>query len=1071
MKLLPLLFFITLIPATRLFAQSPAVIWQKCYGSYYGDYAWSVQTTTDGGYILAGYTEIGNGDVMGYHGNTSVNDIWVVKLDANGALQWQKCLGGNSIETGAHILKTQDGGYIVSGSTASRDCKFTNPHGGLDYWAVKLNSVGEVIWQNTYGGSQNEYGYSIDNAADGGYFIAGFTESSDGNVTQNHGMRDYWLVKIDNAGNMLWQKSFGGSADDEAWSVKGTADGGCVIAGYTESTDGNVTQNHGKKDYWVVKADKTGSIEWQKCLGGTMFEWAFAISTTSDGGFIVAGSTSSNDGDVSGNHNGLGPNDADFWIVKLNNTGAIQWQHCYGGDFNETAYDIQPTNEGGYVICGSAESANGDATCNAGITDMWIVKITGNGTLEWQKSIGGNYYEEAHSIQPLNDGTYIIAGSTCSKNVAGFHVHDTSDGTCSDFLVVKLAPPASGATPVPVITLSPADGNICNNSGAFFKASVQYAGINPQYAWFKNGNPSGSNTASYNATGVATGDIITCKVTTGGSCETATIPVSASVTANVTANNLNPKVTINASSTFICNCASITITATVINGGTLPIYHWMLNGIDAGVNGNVFVSTTLKAGDKINCVYTDNSGCVVGYSVPSNTIEMVNTGSVTPTISITTADTAVCTGSKVTFTASANNAGANPTYQWLVNGNKTGNNSSTFSSAALNDGDVVACNIMVDPSFTCAAASIAASNKITTAFIAKQPPGITIAPNVDSLCAGQAVTFTATATNAGNNPQYQWTLSGQNTGNGTSSFVYPVPTEGDILSCTITADPQFVCAPPSTATATPIAIHVKQQPPPSATITSQGNDVCAGNTIVFTATAANTGSAPTYQWMINNVPAANGTTPVYSSSNLVNGDALYCAVQPGEGSCITTSVNSNTIVALVNPVPVVKVSPADTLITIGASIQLSATVSPEATPFVWSPADKLINPSSLAPFTVALNDSVTFTITATTSKGCKSAASAVVKAGRPLFMPSAFTPNGDLVNDIFRIPAGVTLNLQEFSIFNRWGKKVFTTNNISQGWDGTVGGTKADVGVYVYFIKGTDRKGQVFIKGSLVLIR
>lgn len=1020
---------------------------------------------------MAGYTEIGDGDVMGYHGNRSINDIWVVKLDANGALQWQKCLGGTYMETGAKILQTQDGGYMVAGSSASVDCNFTGNHGGLDFWVVKLNTTGEITWQKTYGGSQNEYAYAIDKASDGGYFIAGLTESSNGDVTQNHGQRDYWLIKIDAAGSLLWQKSFGGSGDEEAWSVKATPDGGCITAGYTESTDGDITQNHGKKDYWVVKVSKTGTLEWQKSLGGTMYDWAFAIKTTTDGGYIVAGSASSSDGDVSGNHAGFGPGDNDFWVVKLTKTGNIQWQHCYGGDFNEIAYDLQPTADGGYVVCGSEESANGDATCNAGITDMWVIKINSTGGLEWQKSIGGVLYDEAHSIQPLSDGTYIVAGSTCSKNVAGYHAKVISDGTCDDFLVVKLAPPVNSSTPTPVVTLSPADGNICGNGDAVFTANVLYAGINPQYKWLKNGTPVGSNSATYTAFGVVTGDKITCEVTAGGSCEGAAAPVSASVTANVKSNNLNPKISITASSTFVCNCASVIIKAAVTSGGTLPVYHWLLNGGDAGVNGNVFVSNTLQAGDKISCTYTDNSGCVVGRSVVSNTIEMTNTGGVTPSVTITTTDTAACAGSKVTFTADAANAGASPTYQWLVNGKSTGTNSSLFSSTALNNGDVVACNITVDPLFACAAASTATSNTVTMVIHAKLPPAVTIAPNVDSLCAGQAVTFTATATNAGNNPQYQWALNGQNTGNESSSFIYSIPAEGDILGCTITADPQFVCATPSTATATPIAIHVKQQPPPSATITSQGNDVCAGNTIVFTATAANAGSTPTYQWMINNAPATNGTNPIYSSSNLVNGDALYCAVQPGAGSCITGAINSNTIVALVSPVPVVKVSPADTLITIGASIQLSATVSPAGTPFQWSPAEKLVNPSSLTPFTVALNDSVTFTITAETQKGCKSAATAVVKAGRPLFMPSAFTPNGDLVNDFFRIPAGVTLNLQEFSIFNRWGKKVFTTNNISQGWDGTFGGTKADAGVYVYFIKGTDTNGQVFIKGSLVLIR
>jgi len=265
----PTLFILIILCATNpSFGQAPAMVWQKCLGGNNGDYANSVEPTTDGGYIVAGYTEgKDNGDVMGYHGNLAVGDIWVVKTDNTGNIQWQKCIGGSSFETGAYIHQTPDGGYILGGTSASVNCNFSGNHGGTDYLVVKLNSKGDVVWKKLYGGSKNEYAWSLSLAPGGGYFVTGETESADGDITLNHGSRDYWVIKLDVSGNLIWQKSLGGTNDDESYSVQATADGGCIVAGYTSSADGNVSGIHGKWEYWVVKLDNTGTIQWQKALG------------------------------------------------------------------------------------------------------------------------------------------------------------------------------------------------------------------------------------------------------------------------------------------------------------------------------------------------------------------------------------------------------------------------------------------------------------------------------------------------------------------------------------------------------------------------------------------------------------------------------------------------------------------------------------------------------------------------------------------------------------------------------------------------------------------------------------
>jgi hypothetical protein len=241
-----------------------------------------------------------------------MQDYWVVKLDGSGNLQWQKCLGGTDIDDAYSIQQTTDGGYIVAGFANSTDGLVTGLHVSMDYWVVKLNGSGNLQWQKCLGGTGGEIGTSVIQTLDGSFIVAGYTTSTNGDVTGNHGGYDYWVVKLDGAGNLQWQKCLGGTSDDVANSIHQTTDEGFIVAGYTSSTNGDVTGNHGDYDYWVVKLDSTGNLQWQKCLGGTNQDRGFSIQQTIDGGFIVAGWTSSNNGDITGNHG-----HADGWIVKL----------------------------------------------------------------------------------------------------------------------------------------------------------------------------------------------------------------------------------------------------------------------------------------------------------------------------------------------------------------------------------------------------------------------------------------------------------------------------------------------------------------------------------------------------------------------------------------------------------------------------------------------------------------------------------------------------------------------------------------------------------------------------------
>jgi len=425
------------------FAQVPTIQWQKALGGTNEDWATSIEQTTDGGYIVAGRTLSNDGDVTGNHAGW---DYWVVKLSDTGAIEWQKALGGFGNDLATSIKQTIDGGYIVAGSSTSNDGDVTGNHGEQDYWVVKLTSSGAIDWQRSLGGTGRDEAYSIEQTTDGGYVVAGISGSNDGDVTGDHGDMDYWVVKLTSTGAIDWQKALGGTAFDGAYSIKETSEGGYIVAGASASNDGDLTGNHGGGEQWVVKLTGTGTIEWQKALGGTGVDRAFSIAQTDDSGYIVAGASSSTDGDVTGNHGG-----GDQWVVKLTDTGAIDWQRALGGTGYDEASSIEQTTDGGYIVTGSTGSNDGDVSDGHGALDHWVVKLTNTGAIDWQKALGGTGYDLSHCIKQTTEGGFIVAGSSSSNDgdVTGNHGD-------YDFWVVKLSDsePTSIERNTPLISCS-----------------------------------------------------------------------------------------------------------------------------------------------------------------------------------------------------------------------------------------------------------------------------------------------------------------------------------------------------------------------------------------------------------------------------------------------------------------------------------------------------------------------------------------------------------------------------------------------------------------------------------------
>ncbi len=416
--------------------------WSRTYGGTVGDWAdaaGAAQQTSDGGYIVVGETtSFGSGDF----------DIWLLKLNADGNVVWQKTYGTTGTDYSSSVQQTSDGGYIVVGGTTSFGVVMHN------IWLLKLDADGNVVWQKTYGGAGIDYASSVQQTSDQGYIVAGGTESF------GAGNRDIWLLKLDAAGNVAWEKTYGGTGTDEANSVQQTSDQGYIVAGRTESFGA------GNRDIWLLKLDAAGNVAWEKTYGGTGSDYAQFVRQTADMGYIVAAATSYSFGSTS-----------DVWLIKLDGSGSITWQKTYGGEGGERPYSVQQTSDGGYIVAG-------DTTSFSAIDyDRWLLKLSGNGSVTWQKTYGGPGDDFAYGVQQTTDGGYIVVGETTSFGAGSYDIwllKVENDGSLADCPLGKVTnatvtdTAVSGITSTATVTVTTASvGNTTVTPGDTTMAPLQ----------------------------------------------------------------------------------------------------------------------------------------------------------------------------------------------------------------------------------------------------------------------------------------------------------------------------------------------------------------------------------------------------------------------------------------------------------------------------------------------------------------------------------------------------------------------------------------------------------------------
>jgi hypothetical protein len=353
----------------------PEEEWSQTYGGINDDIAYSVQQTSDGGYMMAGST--------GSFG-ASGKDVYLIKTNAAGEVEWSKTYGGTGIDTCFSAQQTSDEGYIMAGYTYSFGAH------GRDFYLVKTDAAGNWEWHQVWGGPYEDNAYSVQQTSDNGYIVTGKS------MVGGSLCRVIYLIKTDSLGNEEWTRTFSGGCQVFGESVRQTSEEGYIIAGCAPGPNDS-------RDAYLLKTDPDGNEEWSKTFSGTYYDHFHSVQQTADGGYIAAGETRSSRNAP-----------WDVYLIKTDSTGNEEWSKTLGGTKEDRAYSVRQTPGGGYIIAGATCSSEG------GDRDFYLLKTDAAGNWEWSKVWGGSGEDVAESINQTSDGGYILTGATKSLGVGGF---------------------------------------------------------------------------------------------------------------------------------------------------------------------------------------------------------------------------------------------------------------------------------------------------------------------------------------------------------------------------------------------------------------------------------------------------------------------------------------------------------------------------------------------------------------------------------------------------------------------------------------------------------------------------
>ncbi len=411
-----------ILPLLPLAAFSQDIQWEKSFGGRQAEYLFDIQATADYGFLLAGSSlseKSGNKKTDGL-GDL---DYWLCKMDEQGQLVWQKSYGSLNSDVLKVAKNTRDGGFILGGTSnnsfgISDDAKSSKRYGGNDFWIVKLDAYGNQLWEQSYGGKGQDELTSILVLPNGEYLLAGSSNSSAERTTTPNpnskaaaqGGMDYWLLRIDSSGQVIWQRTYGGKYNDQLTTATTTSDGGFIIGGYSNSpASGNKTEAAGAfgSDYWVLKLDKDGALEWQKTYGGDKDDQLQVVVNCQDKGIILAGTSASASGKTKKVNNGSG---TDFWLIKLDQYGTESWQKTYNFSETDVLKSVVENPDGSLLIGGySGSNAQIDSDFNG---DFLALKTAANGEELWSKTVGSDGADMLTKVIETRDGGYVLVGTS-----------------------------------------------------------------------------------------------------------------------------------------------------------------------------------------------------------------------------------------------------------------------------------------------------------------------------------------------------------------------------------------------------------------------------------------------------------------------------------------------------------------------------------------------------------------------------------------------------------------------------------------------------------------------------------